>query len=407
MKTGVTIIGAGLVGMTTACALAKLGINVVVIDSADLNEVRKKESDGRTCAIAAGSANFFKEIDLWNFLKNNAGKILDIRVTDGNSPLFLHYDHKLVGDQPMGYIIENYHSREALFNKAEEFNKESNSKGTIAIYAPEKYNEIEFRENECIVKLESGKKITSRLLIAADGKNSNIRKIAGIETNNWDYDQLGIVCTIKHSNHHQNIAQERFLPEGPFAVLPMHGGHHSSLVWTEKTNLAKIYLSMNEDEIIEQIRMRTGEYLGDISLASKVYSYPLSLCKAKQYVAKNLILIGDAAHAMHPLAGQGFNVGIRDAEELFKILKNTNIEFYKDKNLVQPQLDDALEDCLLQYEKARMADSISLLAITDILNKLFSNNILPFRAARRLGLAFVNKTPPLKKFFMRHAMGVS
>ncbi len=396
MKSDIIIIGAGLVGITAACALAELGLNIIVIDSADLDEVRKKESDGRTCAIAAGSKRFFQKIGVWADMESHAGAINDIRVTDGNSPVFLHYDHKLISNEPMGYIIENYHIREALFKRAAGFKN-------ITIIAPAKYSNVQFEDDGCVVEVTPASQptinIKSKLLIAADGKNSNIRKIAGIRTHEWNYDQSGIVCTISHENHHQFIAQERFLPEGPFAVLPMVGGYNSSLVWTEKKALVPIYMSMAKEEIEEQITMRTGEYLGKITLDSRMYSYPLSLCKAKTYIGKNLILIGDAAHAMHPLAGQGFNVGIRDVEELVYRL-----------SVVGCRDNDSgftIHDSLLKsYEAARMADSIALIGITDILNRAFSNDIIPLRTARRLGMAAVNKATPLKKFFMKHAMGL-
>lgn len=421
MKTDITIIGAGLVGMTAACALAQLGLDVVVIDSADLDEARKKESDGRTCAIAAGSAKFFEEIGVWEDMRQHAGEIRDIRVTDGNSSIFLHYDHALIGTEPMGYIVQNYHLREALFKKAA-------SLPNIKIIAPARYSDVQFNDDGCVVSchceeprpLRSGDvaiqkidsmdchaplamTIESRLLIAADGKNSNIRKLAGIRTHEWNYNQSGIVCTIAHENHHQFTAQERFLPTGPFAVLPMEGGYHSSLVWTEETNLVPIYMAMSNDELVEQITLRTGEYLGKISLASRIFSYPLSLCKAKTYIGKNLILIGDAAHAMHPLAGQGFNVGIRDVEELVRSGQRSVISGQKEKTgtwNLEP-------GTLSSYEKARMADSIALLGITDILNRAFSNDIIPLRIARRFGMGLVNKSTPLKKFFMKHAMGVN
>ena len=437
MKTDITIIGAGLVGMTAAIALVQTGLDVVVIDSADLDEVRKKESDGRTCAIAAGSKNFFQEIGVWDDMKAYAGEICDIRVTDGNSPIFLHYDHKLIGNEPMGYIIENYYIREALFKKAKEEGRRKKGEGKLNIIAPARYTDVQFGDDECVVSVachpersegsiiankrkilryaqDDNITIHSQLIIAADGKKSNIRKLAGIRTHEWNYGQSGIVCTIAHENHHQFTAQERFLPEGPFAVLPMAGGYHSSLVWTEKNALVPVYMSMPPTEIEEQILLRTGEYLGKIKLASRMYSYPLSLCKAKTYIGKNLILIGDAAHAMHPLAGQGFNVGIRDVEELTTLIRarreglrekgeeatQTNYNFFPSPLALNssPLLED--------YETARMADSIALLGITDILNRAFSNNILPLKTARRLGMAAVNKATPLKKFFMKHAMGV-
>jgi 2-octaprenyl-6-methoxyphenol hydroxylase len=394
IHSDITIIGAGLVGMTAACAFARLGLNVIVIDSADLDVERKKESDGRTCAIAAGSADIFKKIGVWDDMQTYAGEIKDILVTDGNSPIFLHYDHSIIGDRPMGYIIENFYLREALFNRISD-------EESITILAPTRYTDIKFCDEECTVTLSNGDMIISKLIIAADGKNSNARKLANIRTHDWNYNQSGIVCTITHEKHHQFTAQERFLPQGPFAVLPMHGGYHSSLVWTEKSDLVPVYMEMSKPEIEEQITLRTGEYLGKITLAGRMYSYPLSLCKAKRYIGKRLALVGDAAHAMHPLAGQGFNVGIRDVDKLVALISNERLEMNLTSTMPQ-----CLDPLLKNYEEARMSDSISLLGITDILNRMFSNNISPLRNLRRLGMAAVNHATPLKKFLMKHAMGV-
>ncbi len=396
IQTQITVIGAGLAGMTAACAFARLGLDVIVIDSVSTDTTSKKEADGRTCAIAAGSANIFAEIGVWDDMRRYAGEILDIRVTDNNSSLFLHYDHALIGNAAMGYIIENFHLRQALFAKAA-------SLKNIKIIAPYSYKNITFNDDKCIITGANNDIIESDLLIGADGKNSNVRKLAGIRTHEWQYNQMGLVCSIAHENHHQYVAQERFLPTGPFAVLPMQGGYHSSLVWTEKTQLAKIYMQMDKTEIEEQISIRTGEYLGKITLASNMFSYPLALCKAKQYTGKNMALIGDAAHAMHPLAGQGFNVGIRDVAALMALLKkSTSCNKNNTKMPSPPQLATLLKE----YQAARMQDSIALLAITDLLNRTFSNNIAPMVAMRRLGMALVNKSSPLKKFFMQHASGI-
>lgn len=388
MQQQIIIIGAGLAGMTMAIAAAKAGSNVIVIESSDLNTINSKTSDGRTCAIAYGSAKFFEHIGVWDKMKKHAGAIDDIRVTDCNSPLFLHYDHKLLGDEPMGYIIENYYLREALFEKAAAYKN-------IKIIDKENILEVNNQASSVEVKTSS-QKFTANLLIVADGRISKTREMLGIKTIYHDFEQTGIVCTVEHEKNHENTAQERFLPAGPFAILPMQGGHHSSLVWTEETKIAKLLASLPEDEFMTQLQKRFGDYLGQLKLVGKVFTYPLVLAHARKYTATRAALIGDAAHGIHPLAGQGFNLGIRDIELLYKLIS---------KNIASG-IDIGSENILNEYEKLRKFDSLSLIAITNWLNRIFLNKNLAVKTARRLGMAAVNKTPALKKIFMKHAMGM-
>ncbi|MDA0780933.1 MAG: 2-octaprenyl-6-methoxyphenyl hydroxylase [Rickettsiales bacterium] len=388
ISTDVTIIGAGLTGITTAILLAQHNVDVAVIEYADIKNLQSKESDGRTCAVSYGSSKIFDRLGLWEDLKKKAQPILDIRVSDGESPLFVHYDHKMVGSLPMGYIIENSYIRNVLFKKASEYKN-------LRIIDKTKYQDVELEKNKAAITLDSGQKISSMLIIAADGKHSNIRKSANIKSTSYDYKQTGIVCTVKHEKHHNAVAVEKFLPTGPFAILPMHGGYHSSLVWTEPTELAPVYMKMTDSEFIEQIAIRFAGYLGKIELASNRFSYPLSLNLAKSYTSTRLALVGDAAHGIHPIAGQGFNLGIRDVSVLEDLIGNAK----------KTGQDIGSDMVLEEYAKTRKFDSISLIATTDILTRLFSNNIIPVKHARRIGLATVNKITPLKKFFMRHAMG--
>lgn len=383
------IIGAGLTGMTMACSLAANDIPVTVIEQADINDIRKKESDGRTSAISYGSVEIFKKIGLWDTMQDHAGAILDIHITDGNSPVFLHYDHKLVGSHPMGYIIENYHIRESLFKRAAELKN-------LTIISPAKYTSVERNQNNVRVTLENGEVLDAALLIAAEGRMSKIRKQAGIKTTGWTYDQHGIVCTVKHEKNHDGIAYERFLAAGPFAILPMQGGYHSSIVWTEKSELAPLFMAMDDVEFLEHLESRFGDFLGRLEVVGKRFCYPLALSHAARYSDTRLALIGDAAHGIHPIAGQGFNLGIRDVPVLTDLI-------VQQKNL---GLDIGTASILSEYEKLRKYDSTSLIAITDILNRLFSNNIFPLKIARQIGLGAIEKLPGVKKFFMRHAMGI-
>ncbi len=388
ISTDVVVVGAGLTGVTMAIALAQKNIDVTIIETADIKKLQSKESDGRTCAISHGSSKIFEELELWQDLYKNAGPILDIRVVDSESPLFVHYDHKMVGEDPMGFIIENSHTRNVLFNKT------SNYKN-LKIIDNTKYKDVEFNHNNVVTTLDSGQKLSSKLIIAADGRKSNIRRLANIKSTNYDYKQTGIVCTVKHEKEHNGIAVEKFLPAGPFAILPMNNKRHSSLVWTEPSDLAPIYLKMNDKEFIEQIAIRFSGYLGKLELASERFAYPLSLNLAKNYTANRMALIGDAAHGMHPIAGQGLNLGIRDIPVLSKLISNA-------KSLGQ---DIGSELVLNEYARTRKFDNVSLLATTDALTRLFSNNILPIKIARRVCLAAVNKVNDVKKFFIRHALG--
>jgi 2-octaprenyl-6-methoxyphenol hydroxylase len=384
----ITIIGAGLTGIAMACSLAQHGLNVTVIESADLSKINAKESDGRTCAISYGSTKIFEQMGVWTNMQKHAGPILDIRITDGDSPLFLHYDHKLVGDNPMGYIVENYHIRKTLFAKATTYKN-------LTILDSTRYTDIKRNNSGVTITTDTGKTIRSQLLIAADGRGSKVRQLAGIKTTSWSYEQSAIVCTVKHQQKHEGVAVEKFLPAGPFAILPMHDQNYSSIVWTEPSHLAQLYIDMSNEDFTQQLSTRFDGYLGKLQVVGNKFSHPLGLVLARKYTDTRLALIGDAAHAMHPIAGQGFNLGIRD----IPVLTNAIIEA---KNL---GLDIGSDDVLHKYAATRKFDNISLLAITDSLNRLFSNNIFPIKYARRLGIAAVNKIPTLKKIFVRHAMG--
>lgn len=385
----VIIIGGALTGISLACALAARDISVAVVEARDPNDIMSERSDGRTCAIAYGSKKILERYGLWEGMQSKAGPIWDIRITDGSSPLFLHYDHQLVGDNPMGYIVENHHALKVLYTKAASLSK-------LTLYAPSSYTNIIRSANNVRVMLKDKRILEGKLLIAADGKQSKVRQQADIKSVSMEYNQSAIICNIAHEQDHRGVAQERFLPAGPFASLPMYGGKMSSLVWTEKTELAPLFMAMDEEEFVLEIEKRLGTYLGKISLASKRFCYPLSLVHATTYTANRLVLIGDAAHGIHPIAGQGFNLGIRDIGVMAELIIHTK----------ELGLDIGTADMLGRYEKARRGDNTLMVAVTDILNRLFSNDNIALRTTRSLGLSAINKLPFVKKFFIRHAMGM-
>lgn len=392
IETDVAIVGGGLVGLTLALALARGGIASVVVDP-ETPALRAADAfDGRASAIALGSMRVLQGIGLWPSIAPDASPIRDIRVSDGDSSLFLHYDHREIGDEPFGYIVENRFTRRALYAALA-------MEPRVKLMAPEKALDVVSHATHADVALASGQILRARLVVACDGRPSPLRKAAGIGAVRWDYEQSGIVCSIRHEKPHDGIAHERFLPAGPFAVLPLNdaadGSHRASIVWTEKSELAKLFAGLPEDEFCDEIHERFGWGLGKIELAGPRWVYPLVFVQAKKFFEGRVALAGDAAHGIHPIAGQGFNLGLRDVAALAEVL-------------VEGQrlgLDPGSAERLEAYARWRGLDTVSMSAVTDGLLRLFSNDIAPIKLARDLGLAAVQAVPPLKRLFMRHAMG--
>lgn len=391
------VVGAGMAGMTLAHALASAGIEVAVIDRADPATMLKAGHDGRTTAIAAGSASVLKGIGLWDSIGVYACPIETIRVSDGDSLMFLHFDHREIGDVPLGNIIENRLIRNALFRHAK-------STANLTVMAPASIEDATRSESGVIVRLSDGSELRARVMFACDGRGSSTRRDAGIKVTEWRYNQSSFVCSIAHERPHQNIAHERFLPGGPFALLPMtdlpdpvNGLHHqSSVVWSESNDLVPAIREMDDTDFIAALGRCVGGFLGEIALASPRAVYPLGLSHALRYTDQRLALVGDAAHAIHPIAGQGLNMGIRDVAALAEVVV--------DARRLGRDIGDP--DILSSYERWRRVDNMMLTVTTDGLTRMFSNDITPVRAVRDLGLAVVNATPPARRYFMRHAMGV-
>ncbi len=389
----VVIVGGGMAGMSLGAVLAGSNLSVAVVERMDPAVLKDAAFDGRTTSIAQGSAQVLRGIGLWPLVEAGAEPILDIRVADGHpargiSPLFLHYDHTEVGTDPFGYIIENRDLRDGLFRLA-------TGLPTLEILAPARVDETVRRADGASVALSDGRRLECALVVGADGRNSPLRNAAGIQATAFRYDQTAIVCTVKHERAHAGVAVELFLPGGPFAMLPMTGDR-TNIVWTERTDLASAYMALDDTAFLQEVRRRFGDWLGDLELAGPRFSYPLGLMHASRYTDRRLALISDAAHAIHPIAGQGLNLGIRDVAALAEAIVDA----------VRLGLEPGDATVLARYEAWRRVDNTILVAVTDLLNRLFSNDVPPIRAARDLGLAAVGKVPPLKRLFMRHAMGV-
>jgi len=386
-KFEVAVVGGGMVGLSLALGLAGAGVPVALIERAKLSDMAAATFDGRGSAVAAGSQRILDGLGLWDGLADEAEPILEIRVADGTSPLFLHYDHKEIGDGPLGWIVENAVTRRALAAAA--------GKSSLQVYDGAELAECNFGDDAAVLDLADGRQIAARLVVAADGRNSPLREAAGIDAVRWRYPQTGIVCAVHHELPHNGIAQEHFLPAGPFAILPMTQ-NRSSIVWTERNDLAPDILALGDDAFAAELGERFGSFLGRIEIGPTRWSYPLSVVHAKRYIAPRMALAGDAAHAIHPIAGQGFNIGLRDVAALAEVIIDT----------LRLGLDPGTMTALERYERWRKPDNMMMIGVTDILNRLFSNDITPVRIAREVGLAAVDRATPLKKIFMRHAMGL-
>lgn len=418
LAVDVLIVGGGMVGQTLAVALGGAGLAVAVIDRADPASQLDTGFDGRVSAIAAGSRCVLEALGIWPYLAEQAEPILDIRVTEANSSLFIHFDHAALardglrnslwrrarlGDaddlpvQPFGHIVENRVIRAGLMRRVAEL-------PNVTVIAPADVAAVTNEPARAMATLRDGRRIAAALVVGAEGRESQLRQQRGIAVTRWSYPQTAIVCTVAHERPHRGVAHERFLPVGPFAILPMTDGrdeqgamqHRSSLVWVERAELVPAMLSLGQVDFDAEIARRFGDFLGTVHAIGPRWSYPLGLTHADRYVDERLALIGDAAHAIHPLAGQGLNLGIRDAAALAEVLVDAR----------RLGLDIGFGDVLSRYERWRRTDNVVLASVTDGLNRLFSNSFVPLRLARDLSLAAVNRVPPLKRFFMRHAMGL-
>ncbi len=387
-EADVAIVGGGLVGGTLACTLAGLGMATAVVEAGDPAATLDAGFDGRASAISLTSKRLLEATGLWPSMADEATPMRHIRVSEGASPLYLDYDHRDVGDEPFGYMVENRHYRRALY-------AEIDANAGITFLTRSSAVQVERHAGGVDIRLANGAGIRAPLVVAAEGRNSALREDAGIRVSGWSYQQVGIVCTVEHEKPHGFVAHERFLPAGPFAILPLKG-RRSSIVWTERADRAPAIMALDDESFTVELARRFGDFLGALRVVGPRWSYPLSLQFAERAVADRLALVGDAIHAMHPIAGQGLNMGLRDVAALTEVLGDARAL----------GLDPGALDVLARYQRWRRFDNTLMLALTDGLNRLFAIEAPPVRLARDVGLAAVNALPPVKRFFMRHAMGL-
>jgi 2-octaprenyl-6-methoxyphenol hydroxylase len=379
------IIGGGINGMTTACALSEAGFKTALVEKSNISQRLKNTRDGRGLSIARHSKDILEKYNIWDFISKGAGEMHKIIVQDANSDSILEFDNKLVGGEPLGFLIESDNVLSGLYSKL--------LKSKVDIFDDSGCKSLESGANESKVHLLNGEVIKSKLVIVTDGKDSGIRAMLGMSCNKKEYDQTALVFNIKHSHPHNNCAYELFMKNGPFALLPMQDPYQSSIVWCEKKGIEKIDLS--DKEFAEYLMIRCAPVYDEVKIITGVTKFPLSLSYMDEYYKDRAVFIGDSLHFMHPVAGQGYNLSIRDIDRLVEL-------FLKYQCL---GLDIGSQSLLKEFQAHRQRDNKSMMRFTDGINNLFSNDNSMVQFCRRFGLQVVNEISPLKKFFMKKAMG--
>ncbi|MEO1733630.1 MAG: FAD-dependent monooxygenase [Pseudomonadota bacterium] len=388
------IVGGGLNGSVLALALASIGQTVAVVDAIAEPVRRDAGFDGRAYALALTSQRLLSALGIWNHVSDVAQPMLEIKVTDGKvgrgpSPFFMHFNHAEIEEGPMGYMVEDRHLRRALLDMLAEESAITHIAGrTVSAQA--------FEKSGVSVTLDDGQVISAALLVGADGRGSQTAARAGIGRMAWGYDQLALVCAVEHEKPHMGVAHQFFTPGGPLAILPLTE-NRSSIVWSERKELAETLSRLPDDAFLDALRPRFGDFLGEIRLAGIRFSYPLGLSLANSFVADRVALVGDAAHGIHPIAGQGLNAGLRDIAALAETVASAS----------RRGEDFGAPDVLHRYQQWRRFDTATLALATDTFNSLFSNDNPLLRAGRDLGMGIVNAVPGLRRGFIREAAGLT
>lgn len=389
----VIIVGGGLAGLSLSCLLGQVkGLRVACIDR-DAPQAQMG-ADERTTAISYGSAQILARAKVWDNMVAKGCPIEDIEIYDGDSPLLLQFLSREVEGKPFGWIIPNRHIRSVLMDQMAALDGCSH-------IAPAKVKDFKVEDDCAHVILEDGSRLSASLIVGADGRGSVVRDFMDVPVRKTDYHQRAVVCFIAHENPHQNKAIEHFWAQGPFAILPMpddeHGGHRSSLVFTEHNKRgSNSLMDLSDGAFLHEVRARFPEFYGSINIiGNKRMAFPLSLAHAGEYIAPRMVLVADAAHGIHPIAGQGLNLGFRDLSELATLIDLA----------VQNGGDIGGHGLLETYQRRRRPDNMAMIAATDMLVRLFSTDKRSVKALRRAGLRAVSGLSAAKRFFMHRAMG--
>ncbi len=415
-RTDILIAGGGFAGLALAIALRQSLGSSAAITVADPAFGKGHEGDERATAIVAAARRLFEALGVWGSVAPGAQPILDMVVTDSRledavRPVFLTFTGEVEPGEPFAHMIENRFLLEALENKAREIGVVLRATA-VSEFTPPLERDRQYAErsgegpprsvlarpanrNEIGVKFADGSSLAARLLVAADGARSSIREQAGIAVHGWTYEQSAIVTTVTHERDHEGRAVEHFLPNGPFAILPLTG-HRSSIVWTETTPEATQIVALPDDAFHAELEQRFKLHLGDISAVGARSAHPLGFFVARSFIAERIALVGDAAHLIHPIAGQGLNMGLRDVAALAEVIVDA----------ARLGLDIGGADVLERYQRWRRFDTMTMGVMTDGLNRLFSNHSPVLRFVRDMGLGLVDRVPNLKQLFMREAAGL-
>ena len=389
----IVIAGGGLNGTSLALALASAGLSVALIDPQPVSTRASTDFDGRGYALSIASMRVLKALGVWQKIADQSQPILDIKVTDGRagegpSPLMLAFDHAEIEEGPMGHMIEDRRLRPALLDAVSNAGIAELNEVSVVDQSPD--------ANGMTVTLSDGRTLRTRLLVGCDGKTSSVAHRAGIKRTGWQYNQTALVCAVEHEKPHNGTAHQFFMPAGPLAILPIVG-NRSSIVWTEETERAAAIQAMDDEAYLDVLRPRFGSFLGEIALDGKRFSYPLGLSIAQDFVGERVALVGDAAHAVHPIAGQGLNAGLKDVAALAEVLADA----------ARRGEDIGRLDVLERYRQWRRFDVMTLAVATDGFNHLFSNDNSLLRTVRDLGLGAANALPGLRRGLIREAAGLT
>jgi 2-octaprenyl-6-methoxyphenol hydroxylase len=390
-RADIIIFGGGLVGLALANALDSSGLSAIIVDPADPAPRTTAAFDGRTSAVSSSSMRMLQTIGVADHLAEPGCPILTITVADGLKPGGLHFEAD--EDEPLGWMHENRHLRAALQARAEA------GPNTWLLWKS-RIAEVDRGDHGVVVALEDGRRLSAPLLVAADGRNSPMRDAAGIRIARWKYDHHAIVSVIRHEQPHENVAYEIFYPTGPFALLPMTDdakGHRSAIVWSVPEEDAAGWLSLSDEDFAAEAQAAMGGFLGRIVMLAPRSSYPLGFHHAAQITAKRLALVGDSAHAIHPIAGQGLNLGFRDAAALAQVLVEG----------ARLGLDLGDRQLLDRYQKWRSLDSLSVAMATDSLTRIYGMPGKTASAVRRFGMGLIERISPIKNRLMSEARGTS
>jgi 2-polyprenylphenol 6-hydroxylase len=390
MNYDVVIIGGGMVGTALACALGSSSLKVALLDRTPAPPLPDKEYDLRVSAITLASRTLFENLGAWQGMeRRRVAPVREMQVWSGEGGGSIHFNAAEIGEPALAWIVENSVIQTALIERLHQFTN-------VHSLCPVEIADITLADNGAVVTLKDGRGLSTKLLVGADGADSAVRHAAGIETQSLDLNQKGIVATVTTEKHHEATARQRFLSTGPLAFLPLDEPRTCSIVWSADTARADHLTALDDAAFVIELQIAFGDSLGKILTISPRAAFPLALSHAKTYTAPHLALVGDAAHTVHPLAGQGVNLGFLDAATLAEVLLGA----------AEKHKDIGTHEVLRRYERWRKGDNLAMISITGGFKYLFGNDLPVVSQLRNLGLDITNAATPIKNLIMRRASGL-